>query len=947
MKKTIIIIMFVISIGFPIFIKAIDKFPEEIYVYSLGGNDGYRKKVGKYTIGTVAKNAFYYDSNNKKVFFKVICTTYNKDAPAISYAPNSIPKNSTTYKFVKMAWNGSDSNKNLDIAVAIGYIIKHYRSANGGLSWDEPNNNYFLEEMAINRYLYSLDNKYVVNRIAKFNKIPKSIQTSIDNVVKDAGNKVKEFHTNKDSKVKINSVKINNQTIQNKATFNLTQPNKYTLSAIVECVDKDNKQIKCSNLSNTIEIAGKNINFSTKKDGKKYMLSADITSIAKNKGSVSLKINSNNNVSYPTAQRYKRESNTSAVQAVTGNLLRDYDIKKSGSFSGTLNITTDHSQAVPNTCDNALLDKDLSSAYAHTLYSNYKKINLLDINNPSCTDSEDETEFNCSSGNIKTKTAKKITVNNDEYDALCTLNYHLNNNVFDNASASKPGSLYKGLYVATASYSYDCNIPQLNPVLNKEPKQANVIIENYSIDFNKESFPKLSVSVFGKKYELESSFSDSVNGNNGDTNNYKFVNYSDRDLGFGFRLDGILSYSFKSSDVVNEGSGISVPDNIDKFVESNSEDDANVKKISSILNIEYQGVKGTVSLESPKCPAKIYTYKDYDNLSFRTIDTKNPFLRYNGKTRTTGDNWCSDAVSIETDESLEVDSLDANNKLNCRYYGDVNNNGSWDDEDVKLIQKYLSNPQGGSLSDEQIKYMDANKDGATTSADATTVQKYQAYNSILNGDANLDGKVDYDDKMYLHYLLKYIYYLNKHPDENKAIIIEPQKKVIDYLNGLCADGLSIDTISKLDILLRPKGVSDDNNDNNDNDENNDSSDYEVNGVDNALIEKEYNENLSSQIEPNQCAYDNPVVKNYITNRPDSNGKINGKKINKPLYTFVLDSNKIKEIRSLDEQYNQVKNTSEIISFINNYLDKDKSECSTYVETGEKCLINDIISRLKN
>lgn len=942
MKKIIIILLLAVSFGIPTFINAIDKFPEEIYVYSLGGSDGYRKKVGKYTIGTVAKNAFYYDSNNKKVFFKVICTTYNKDAPAISYDPNSISKNSNTYKFVKMAWNGSDADTNLNIAVAIGYIIKHYRSASGGLSWDEPNNNYFLEEMAINRYLYKLNSKYTVNKVEKFSKIPKSVQTSIDNVVDDAKNKVDEFRTNKDSKVQINSVKINKQTIQNRATVNLTQSNQYTLSATVTCVDKENNSINCNNLSNTIKIGGKNINFSTKKDGKKYTLSADITSIVKNKSNVLLEINSNSNVSYPTAQRYKRETNPSDVQAVTGNLLRDYDIKKSGSFSGTLNapqsVTPPSNQI---TCKDELEDlEDLSQAY--TLYykdndSDYAKENLLDINNPSCTNSDDETEFNCSSGDIKTKTAAKITVNSNKYDALCTLNYHLDNSVFDNASASKHGSLYKGLYVATASYSYDCNIPAL--------KGQYVSIENYSIPFTKKSFPKLIVNIFGKKYELASSFSDSVNANNGDTNNYKFVNYSDTVLGFGFRLDGILSYSFKSSDVVNEGSGISVPDNIDKFVESNGKDDANVKKVNSILKIYYQGAGGSISLESPKCPAEIYTYKDYDNLSFRTIDTKNPFLKYDGEPRTTGDNWCANAASIEADESLEVESLDTNNKLNCIYHGDVNNNGSWDDEDVKIIKKYLTNSQSLSLSDEQKKYMDADNDGNYTINDATTVQKYQAYNSILNGDANLDGKVDYDDEMYLHYLLLYIHYLERQPDGNKEILIEPQKKVIDYLNGSCGEGLSIDTISELQKLFRPyESVSDDNNDN---DANNDINDYEVNDTDRSLIESEYNNNLSSQIESNQCAYDNPVVETYITNRPDSNGVVNGKKMDKPLYTFVLDANKIKEIRSLNGQYNQVENSSDIISFINKYLDKDKSECSSYVDVGTKCLINDIINKLKN
>ena len=77
------------------------------------------------------------------------------------------------------------------------------------MSWDEPNNNYFLAEVAINEFLYKNGNKHSVNKINKISNIPDSVMKKIKKLISYGENKVKEYNDINTSKVIIGDFKIN------------------------------------------------------------------------------------------------------------------------------------------------------------------------------------------------------------------------------------------------------------------------------------------------------------------------------------------------------------------------------------------------------------------------------------------------------------------------------------------------------------------------------------------------------------------------------------------------------------------------------------------------------------------------------------------------------------------------------------------------------------------
>ena len=879
MKKIIIILLLAVSFGIPTFINAIDKFPEEIYVYSI--SDGvYRKNVGKYNIGMAAKNAYYIE-NGQKVFFKVICTTYNRSAPEKGSSNNL---NDAMHKYVKMAWNGSSKEKNMELAIGVGTIIAETRKLSGGMSWDEPNNNYFLAEVAINEFLYENGNKHSVNKINKISNIPDSVMKKIKKLISYGENKVKEYNDINTSKVIIDDFKINDK----KVTSVIESSDKYVVRATIKCQDNKGKNIACSKLTYklnlTIDDKTREISLNKQKNGNTLKIKGDITSYVKADKNIKLELIATNSADYDTAQRYKRKNNPESTQAMTANMLRNQAITKQGKHSATFKVN-EIKPPVENTCEG---DLEKQQKTLSELYSVYHYINLLDVTSPSCSDFDNEKDLGCKNSTMTIKKVADIQVNEGTYKSLCTFKFKLENGIFDYGFSSSDELIYSTVdgVVANANFSYDCNIPDL-----KDSTQQTAIEL-----VNKSSLvPKLVITMpwDNGEYELLGSIKNADSELNED-GYYYCMNYNDPDKGYGCALNGTIEYKYSKKDS-KQITGIKVPSSI-------KDGDYNTK-----IQLK-EGVLGTETLETD-CPFEIKTEPKKavktKSILYRSIDVNAPFLKYSGETRKTGENWCNNATTSEeipTDENTNVTA--------CRFYGDVNGDDKWDDTDIKLIQRYVNREVGLIFTDEQKKYADCNHDGLITINDATLISKYITYNDkYLKGDANFDGILDSDDILVLQNIIS---------QGESSIQFEPlRKNIASFLNG-CEESFNINAITRMQTYIS----------NIDNDINAEDIDVEApNAEDGYIIE---NGTKSSQLD-GECDYNNNTVKTYITNRPNSNGVYNGKKVNQPLYVINLTASDIKRIRA-DLKDND---TLDLDSYIKSgYCQGNVSNCdvSKYLES---------------
>ena len=372
------------------------------------------------------------------------------------------------------------------------------------------------------------------------------------------------------------------------------------------------------------------------------------------------------------------------------------------------------------------------------------------------------------------------------------------------------------------------------------------------------------------------------------------MNYKDADKGYGFALNGTIEYKYRKKDS-KQITGIKVPSSI-------KDGDYNTK-------IQLKGgALGSETLETD-CPFEIKTEPKKavktKSILYRSIDVNAPFLKYSGETRKTGENWCNNAT---TSEEIPTDAN--TNVTACRFYGDVNGDDKWDDTDIKLIQRYVNREVGLIFTDEQKKYADCNHDGLITINDATLISKYITYNDkYLKGDANFDGILDSDDILVLQNIIS---------QGESSIQFEPlRKNIASFLNG-CEESFNINAITRMQTYIS----------NIDNDINAEDIDVEApNAEDGYIIE---NGTKSSQLD-GECDYNNDTVKTYITNRPNSNGVYNGKKVNQPLYVINLTASDIKRIRA-DLKDND---TLDLDSYIKSgYCQGNVSNCdvSKYLES---------------
>ena len=192
------------------------------------------------------------------------------------------------------------------------------------------------------------------------------------------------------------------------------------------------------------------------------------------------------------------------------------------------------------------------------------------------------------------------------------------------------------------------------------------------------------------------------------------------------------------------------------------------------------------------------------------------------------------------------------------------------DKDVILIQKYIAGFNIGEIDDSKL---DVNGDGTVDITDITQLQKFiKYYKNYRLGDVNLDGVLSIDDVLLIEK------YIAKDVDFNLI-----QKRLMDfdnncYINIMDATRLQLH-INKMNNYVSPEQ------DFNDNSEDNYSS------SDDEIKPRDYS----------MCSADNSTVTKYITNRPNSNGKLNNKSV-EPLYHFELTPDNIKEIRSYNKEH---------------------------------------------
>ena len=887
-RKIFYSIIILVLLAFIKPVKGID-FPNTIKVT-------HSNLIGKYG-WNLYKKEYSADGNSGKAF----CASFWNLAP------------SGEYDCTKTNWINGDNN--VKASAAVGYIINKVRNADSSISWD----NYFYGEMAINKFLYDIG-KWNVNNI---NGAPKEILNKIDYYVKNAKAIYNTYYNN--DIIKITSFTLNGQSLKNN-NFQVNEANVYTLKAVMQCFDKQGgSQIKCDlPLSNGVNVGNSKISYK----GKDVIFTYNIPKDNLNKN---LTVYFSNRRAYKYAQRYNCGGNN---QTITPNyLVPSYSNLKSTSRNFTVTVNKPPADTEKSCEDLITTDSQTNSVLYQNKFN--KNTGLLDIHNPSCDETELNNDFTCEGSTLQKVWVEQIQFNYDannktkvkdatfgdsgeKYTAYCKATYNFDNLVYSDNVSGRNSLMFKndrsdnGLF-GQGTVDVDCNIPYLYSDPNDKTPTLKLSTDRFvpSIDFKVDmdgvKNAKLDTKVF-----LITDSAEALEV----TNVFKVPNYYNPERptdGYGWRFTLKIDYNYGSNNHYmisdtdgsitpwSEGNdtfsyGIFVPNNTNDIEDGKATItfDKDKKTVFSLLS----NSENSDSLDfSAECKFNIENDDTRKKIKYRTINTDNPFNTIDGNTRYTGSNWCDSDYSSDEEESTSATDL------NCFYLGDVNLNNEWDLEDSALILEYVN--KRITFNDKQFELGDYNQDGRIDVFDAVEIQKIIAGKTkSIEGDVNLDGLINLDDVAYL---------------DSGAVLNGYQRKMAD-VNGDClvnsSDRLIINDLAEL--MGSDSGYS-----------------VEYNQLESK--ENEIKENTNS----NRCkVQNNRTIKKYITDRPNSNSK-------EPLYTFVLDAQAIKDIRSNNKnyRYNQdsgKKTASEYLQGLYTSISSSKGLCYSQTMESGYCNVDEVI-----
>ena len=711
------ICLFSISMNSTI-VKAVDKFPELIYVGST--------KLIRYDGGGNIFKKDYSLTKNGPVEGKAYCSSFWASAPGEN-SKNRI-------QCTKEGW------PNNRYAAAIGAIVNAARSSDGSTTWY----NYYYAELAINRFLY----KHIEPKNNIYNYAPYSIINS--SKFKGYYNKAQaayaEYNAQSNLKIEVGKPKFSKEKEKEKEVYKITS----TISCKV-----GSEKVECpKDMAVTIKISNKSYKVSTTKNDKTLTVSAKVTNLKAGKYTATVSASSTKN--FVLAQRYSCGNK----QKMVPNLLKPVKITKSDKDLGIFEIPE---LEIP-TCEKELKEGETLTE----LYEKYNETGLLNINSPSCDDVNDNSsDFACSESFI-TRSEVKTLSNRYLY---CTYKYQVNSPIFEGASATEQSLIYKISQTMAQDNKVESNLNVdisilCNAIPVSEAKIKDTNIKSLTIGL-KSLLPAITVDIFGTSYSAIPQIKDSnlsvssnlkINKKDANDIEYKFV-YQDN-TNQQFSILGRINYTFDDYKIDRSSNTIV------KTSECNDNDSCKLKGIDigngipvpvgsnsgkSTIHINVAGEEGRA-----ECEYTINKLGGKEQLLFRTIDTNNPFLNKDGGLRYTGTNWCKSEDSQDTDEIVENIGNDISTNIfnkTGRLLGDVN--GSATDltikngapaityYDVVLIRAYAKNmdfldPLTADEKNDIKLYGDINQDGSITEDDANLLFQ-ELTNYFITSDAALSG----------------------------------------------------------------------------------------------------------------------------------------------------------------------------------------------------------------
>ena len=712
-----------------IIVKAVDEFPETIYVGSTklisydGGGNIFKKDYSLTPDGPVEGKAY--------------CSSFWASAPG--------ENSNTRIKCTKERW------PNNQYAAAIGAIVNAARSSDGSTTWY----NYYYAELAINRFLYlNITPKNNIYNYAPYTIINSSKFNGYLNKAKAAYG---EYDSQSKLEINVGTPKFSN----NKITSNIS------------CLIDKNKVACPKDMAVTIKIGNKDYKVSkTNGNDKTLTVSAKVPKLKA--GKYTATVSASSTKKFVLAQRYSCENAQKNAQKMVPNLLKPVKITKSDKESKPFDIP----ETPVDTCETELKKGEMTLSQLYEKYNN--NTGLLNINSPSCDDvTDNSSDFACSESFI-TRSEVKTLSNRYLY---CTYKYQVNSPIFEDAIATEQSLIYKISQTMAQDNKVESNLNvDISILCNAIPfsetkKDPNVKFLTIGL---KSLLPTITVDIFGTSYSATPQIKDSnlsvssnLKINKKDANDMEYkLEYKDN-TNQQFSILGRINYTFddykidrsshtivKTSECKDNDScklnGIDIGNGIPVPVGSNSG--------KSTIHIKVAGEE-----KSTECNYTINKLGGKEQLLFRTIDTNNPFLNKDGGLRYTGTNWCKTEDSQDTDEIVENIGNDISTNIfnkTGRLLGDVN--GSATDltiengapaityYDAVLIRAYaqnigfLSSLTADEKNDINV-YGDINQDGSTDKDDADILFK-ELTNYFITSDAALMGYGDRTDKVVTAYI---------------------------------------------------------------------------------------------------------------------------------------------------------------------------------------------------
>ena len=756
---------FIISMN-NIIVKAVDEFPKQIYVGSSstiaygGGGDIFKKDYSLTEHGPVQGKAY--------------CSLFWASAPGEN-SKNRI-------RCTKEGW------PNNRYAAAIGAIVNAARSSNGSTTWY----NYYYAELAINRFLYLYLKPKDVKKVSLYNYAPYTIINS--SKFKGYLNKAKATYDEYAAQSKL-TIEVGKPDLN---------PSKDAIISTISC-KVEGKKVDCpKDMAVTIKIGNKGYKVSKKNgNGKTLTVSAKVPKLKA--GKYTATVSASSTKKFVLAQRYYCGNK----QKMVPNLLKPVKITKSDKDSKPFDIP----EKPVDTCETDLKKGEMTLTELYEKHNKTGLLNINSPSCDDVTDnSSDFTcgESSITRSEVKELSNRylyctyKYQVNSPIFeDAIATeqsLIYKISQTM------AQDNKVESNLNV---DISILCNAI---PFSETKIKDQDRNVKSLTIGL-KSLLPTITVDIFGTSYsaipqikDSNLSVSSNLKINKKDANDMEYkLEYKDN-TNQQFSILGRINYTFddykidrsshtivKTSECKDNDScklnGIDIGNGIPVPTGSNSG--------KSTIHIKVPGEE-----KSTECKYTINKLGVKEQLLFRTIDTNNPFLNKDGRLRYTGTNWCKTEDSQDTDEIVENIGNDISTNIfnkTGRLLGDVNGSATDLTKDTPAITYYdavlirayaqnigfLSSLTADEKNDIKV-YGDINQDGSTDEEDADILFK-ELTNYFITSDAALMGFGDRTDKVVTAYINKE-FGIDDNDDNKKKIWWKKDKKAdlklfLDDYNG--------------------------------------------------------------------------------------------------------------------------------------------------------------------